>query len=88
MSDLISRSEAINLLCNLHIDNIAVNGKRITEYIKELPTADAVPVVRCKNCEQWGRNIPGETERIKCCNYGGYMVGENGYCLYGEKVND
>lgn len=45
MSDLISRSEVINLLMNLHIDNIAVNDKRITEYIRELPTIEAVPVV-------------------------------------------
>lgn len=45
MSDLISRSEVIDILCNLHIDNIAVNDKRVTEYIKELPTVEAEPVV-------------------------------------------
>ena len=39
MSDLISRKEVINLLCGLHIDNIAVNDKRVTDYIRELPTA-------------------------------------------------
>lgn len=38
MSDLISKSDVINILCNLHIDNIAVNDKRVTEYIRELPT--------------------------------------------------
>lgn len=37
--DLISKKEVINLLCNLHIDNIAVNDKRVTEYIREMPTA-------------------------------------------------
>jgi hypothetical protein len=37
MDDLIRRKEVINLLCNLHIDNIAVNGKRVTDYIRELP---------------------------------------------------
>ena len=45
MSDLISRSEVIDILCNLHIDNIAVNDKRVTEYIKELPTVESEPVV-------------------------------------------
>ena len=39
MSDLISRSAVINILCNLHIDKIAVNDKKITQYIRELPTA-------------------------------------------------
>ena len=48
MSDLISRSEVIDILCNLHIDNIAVNDKRVTEYIKELPTVEAKPVVHGK----------------------------------------
>ena len=47
---------------------------------------DAVPVVRCKDCKHWGMGIAGETERIKCCVYARYMVSENGYCVYGEKV--
>lgn len=44
-----------------------------------------VIVVRCKNCKHWGMGIAGETDRIKCCMYARYMVGENGYCVYGEK---
>jgi hypothetical protein len=39
MSDLISRKAVINLLCKLRVDNVAVNGKRITELINELPTS-------------------------------------------------
>ena len=38
-NDLISKKEVINLLCNLHIDNISVNDKRVTEYIREMPCA-------------------------------------------------
>ena len=38
-NDLIRKSEVINLLCNLHIDNLAVNDKRVTEYIREIPIA-------------------------------------------------
>lgn len=40
MSDLISRSAVIELLYTYHIDNIAVNGKRITELIKEIPPVE------------------------------------------------
>ena len=54
--------------------------------IEEQPTVEAVPVVRCKNCTHWGTGVAGETEHVKCCEYGRYMVGENGYCVYGEKV--
>lgn len=44
-----------------------------------------VIVVRCKDCKHWGMGITGETDRIKCCMYARYMVGENGYCVYGER---
>lgn len=39
MSDLISRISVINLLNELRVDNVALNDKRLTEYINELPTA-------------------------------------------------
>lgn len=45
MGDLISRKEVIDILCKLHIDNIAVNDKRVTEFVREIPSIDAVPVV-------------------------------------------
>lgn len=59
--------------------------KRVSVMIVDQPTIDAVPVVRCKDCKRWGMGIAGETDRIKCCMYARYMVGENGYCVYGEK---
>lgn len=48
-------------------------------------TIDAVPVVRCKDCRHWGTGFAGETDRIKECQFAGYMVGENGYCVYAEE---
>lgn len=54
--------------------------------IAEQPTVEAVPVVHCKNCKHWGTGVAGETEHVKCCEYGKYMVGENGYCVYGEQT--
>ena len=42
-------------------------------------------IVHCKDCKYWGTGAAGETENVKCCEYGKYMVGENGYCVYGEK---
>ena len=57
---------------------------QINKAIDAQPTVDAVPVVRCKNCTRWGTGVAGETEHVKCCEFGRYMVGENGYCVYGE----
>ena len=54
----------------------------IAEKLKEHKTLN---IVHCKDCKHWGTGIAGETENVKCCEYGKYMVGENGYCVYGEK---
>lgn len=40
---------------------------------------------RCKDCVHWSDMVAGATEHVKLCTIGGYMVGKNGYCLYGEK---
>lgn len=90
MTDLISRSAV------LAIGNV----RRVTEYdeagydmsydavpveaIEALQAIDVVPVVRCKDCKHW-RPCAGATEHVKCCEFAGYMVGANGYCVYGEK---
>ena len=54
----------------------------IAEKLKEHKTLN---IVHCKDCKHWGTGVAGETENIKCCSYGKYMVGANGYCVYGEK---
>lgn len=40
---------------------------------------------RCKDCVHWSDMVAGATEYVKLCTIGGYMVGENGYCVYGER---
>ena len=54
----------------------------IAEKLKEHKTLN---IVHCKDCKHWGTGVAGETENVKCCEYGKYMVGENGYCCYAEK---
>ena len=54
--------------------------------IDNQPTVEAVPVVRCINCQHWGTGVTGETEHVKCCEYAKYMVGEDGYCCYGADM--
>lgn len=44
--------------------------------------------VHCKDCKHWADGVAGCTEHIKCCKIGFYMVGGNGYCVYGERRTD
>ena len=82
MSDLISRE---SLLEEIKENRWGWFSKELMLRILEnQPSVDAVPVVRCKNCEHWGTGFAGETEHVKCCKIAIYMVGENGYCVYGE----
>lgn len=41
--------------------------------------------VHCKECKHWADGVAGCTDHVKCCKIGFYMVGENGYCVYGER---
>ena len=70
----------VNGICT--IDNPVCGSVMI---VTELPTIDAVEVVRCKDCKFWADGLPGCTEHVKCCKIGFYMVGENGYCVFGER---
>ena len=54
----------------------------IAEKLKEHKTLN---IVHCKDCKHWGTGVTGETENVKCCEYSKYMVGANGYCVFGEK---
>ena len=57
----------------------------VLEIAEKLKEHRDMNIVHCKDCKHWGTDIAGETEYVKCCEYGKYMVGENGYCVYGEK---
>lgn len=49
---------------------------------------DVVPVLRCKKCKYWSDGIKECTDRVKFCTIGYYMVGENGYCVFGERKDN
>lgn len=92
MDDLISRKALIDYVKAWQIGcGVGHDQKTFINAIEEQPPAEAVSVVHCKDCEHWGTGIAGETEHVKCCEYGKYMVGENGFCCYADmrkKVQD
>ena len=59
--------------------------------VPSMPTIDAVPVVRCKDCKLWkkGNFMAGDT--IEKMEYGGYCPNsrfsryESDFCSYGER---
>lgn len=92
-NDLISRSEIRKHILNMtgmFTDELGfvLSSDAVIGAIETVPTIDAVKVVRCKDCRRWGTGYGGETEKVKVCYYAGYMVGENGYCVYGERKMD
>lgn len=92
MADLIDRRAAIRLLrgeCVGKYPSTFVMGLfAAADEINKLPTVDAVEVVRCKDCKHWLKDFVGCTEHIGRCEWAGYAVGANGYCVYGEKKAD
>ena len=63
----------------------AEEHEQLAEWLEELKKYREMNIVHCKDCKHWGSGVAGETENVKCCEYGKYMVGENGYCVYGER---
>ena len=66
-------------------EKCAKEHEQLADWLEELKEYRDMNIVHCKDCKHWGTGIAGETENIKCCEYGKYMVGANGYCCYGEK---
>lgn len=73
------------------------SGRRNATKLKELVMAYITVIValeklqaqvHCRDCKHWGTGVAGETDMVKCCVYGGYMVGNNGYCVYGERKEE
>ena len=55
------------------------------KQIADAPTVDAVPVVRCRDCKHWPKDVPGCTDFVGRCELANYMVGATGYCVYGDR---
>jgi hypothetical protein len=101
MSDLISRSALLGAFREYMIERFDRERCSSEENCKvcdrqclwirkvgEAPTVDAVPVVRCKDCKRWLKDVAGCSEIVGRCEYANYMVGSNGYCVYGERKDN
>ena len=60
------------------------NGAAI--HIKEAPTVDAVPVVRCKDCIRWRQSKSDTTAMV--CDWDRYEKTEKDYCSWAKSKDD
>ena len=81
---LIDADEAI-INFGFEWDDISPTRDEFVAFLKKQPTIDAIPVVRCYDCKRWKKDVAGCTEFVGRCDYANYMIGANGYCLYGER---
>ena len=56
--------------------------KLLSDYL--IANGVTIPV-RCEDCKHWLHDFPGCTDAIGRCEWANYMVGGNGYCVYGER---
>ena len=67
----------------------AVSG--CMKHIDSAPTVDAVPVVRCRDCQHWkpkgskAGNSFSDMEYIGGCEFTNYCRRESDFCSYGER---
>lgn len=79
MAEYIKRRDALNAIERSCWTEIAY------DLVEELPAADVVEVVRCKDCKH---STPCE-EIIRCLNpYGLTICDENDFCSYGERRHE
>lgn len=81
---LIDADEAI-INFGFEWDDISPTRDEFVAFLKKQQTIDAIPVVRCYECKRWKKDVEGCTEFVGRCAYANYMIGANGYCLYGER---
>ena len=56
-----------------------------TEHFKTIPTVDALPVVRCKDCKNISPSVTPMRETVWCREFRAYMPCD-GFCSYGERM--
>ena len=59
----------------------------IKDFLKALPTVDAVEVVRCKDCTKISPSVRPVKNAVWCREFRAYMPCD-GFCSYGERTTD
>lgn len=61
--------------------------RKVAEYVRAMPTVDAVEVVRCKDCEHYSADGWGYGNCYRP-NVAYLRMNDNGFCSWGERRED
>lgn len=81
-------SEIINSYCGFCLGTDCTKTCIITNIVKTIKEANADEVVRCKDCKHWKEITNGNWEHEPYCEWAGWLIGGNGYCVYGERKEE
>lgn len=76
MNDYISREAAIEDFEQCNQENSTWTPQRVKTLLMRIPTADAVPVVRCRDCTHYNGH--------RHCDYFCEAVLDDDFCSYGK----
>ena len=85
MARLIDADEAYKVLTDYYHQRTEIQHKALKEAIERVPTVDAEPVVRCKDCKKYipCQKLPFGTS--KWCDMFDRATCEMNYCGWGER---
>ena len=85
--DLIDRQAVLSIIRRGMPEE--TSGSLLYQSVKQLPTVDAVEVVRCKDCKYWTRSAGDDQWSIGDCNlFDKRLVMCNGFCAWAERRTD
>ena len=89
MKKLIELDAAIDEIKAVYEWHDTVTVDRLIQHFKALPTVDAVPVVRCKDCKYWktGEGV-NRSKKVMYCTYPighRYARRDEDFCSRGER---
>lgn len=69
------------------------DDRRLLMYARDtdidaMPTIDAVPVVRCKDCVFLSKRLIVKNRGAHCLTWNQIVNPDNGYCNYGRRSDD
>lgn len=79
--EYISREEALKITTRTCGDYAAAYAG-----IRKLPAADVAPVVRCKDCQKWKRNVGLTDSPNGHCFEHDIDTNKRDFCSYGERM--
>lgn len=94
MADYIRRDDAVKIAEKYGLADGSVLGRHsgladcIASEISDLPAADVAPVVRCKDCQNWKRNVGLTDSPNGHCFEHDIDTNGRDFCSYGERKDN